>query len=64
MTETPVPKEPARPVYALVKIGDRKVKCRILWSEYDSRHPDTFVVLHPGRDQKIQTRRDRMVFLP
>lgn len=62
MTAT-VPKPRPKPAYAMVQIGVRKFKARILWSDYDERKPDVFVVLDQ-HDHRIQARRSQLVFLP
>lgn len=59
----PVPRPRPKPAYALVKIGTRKFKARILWDQWDSRKPDVFAVLGP-RDVVIQCRRAQMTMLP
>lgn len=59
----PMPKPRPKPAYAMVKIGVRTFKARILWSEYDERKPDVFTVLGP-RDMKMQVRRSQMAMLP
>ena len=63
MSTGPVPQPRPKPAYAMVKVGVRNFKARILWSDYDERHPDTFVVLGP-KDQRLQVRRSQMVMLP
>ena len=63
MSEAPMPKPRPKPAYAMVQIGVRKFKARILWSEYDERKPDVFTVLGPG-DRRIQARRSQLTMLP
>lgn len=60
----PVPKMRPKPAFAMVKIGVRNFKARILWSDYDERHPDTFVVLDPRGDKRLQVRRSQLTMLP
>ena len=61
---TPIPKPRPKPAYAMVKIGARHpFRARILWDEYDERHPNSFAVLGP-KDQVFHVHREHLTFLP